>query len=451
MSLYAEVDIDDYYDSVAIALMKKRGSGKFPTDQELKLALQTKDLYNTQPKNKNYMFEMLENFNNREFVDTSNENITIEHIFPQHPNDDWKDSMQNDEMFLFKENLLNTISNLTLSGNNGALSNKMFIEKKLMNVDDKEQGYKYSRLWLNDYLKTIEVWNEEKYNERFVIIYSRFLKIWSYPDVEIPVHENHVEQNIFNADSPTHKKLDYFIFQDSKIEENATAKMYFHVIKELYRINTQLLIDNNIVYVSRKRSDFRSPQELINGYFIEANMDSNNKFTNLKKLLTLFGLEEELRVKYLDLDDESSSSRYVIRNRFWKQLFLQISGTDLFSNSKPTKESWVNTATGVSGIFFGIAVTREDIRIEILMGSSDKDLNKKRFNKLKSNITITEKEFGDVLEWQELPDYKVSRVKYELKEVSLYDESDWQKMNEFVLTYLPKFEKVMRNELKKFT
>ena len=99
------------------------------------------------------MFELLENFNNREYVDTSNENITIEHIFPQNPNEDWSTSIKPDDYFQFKEKYANTIANLTLSGNNGALSNKSFKEKKAMNRQGAEQGYNYSRLWLNAYLK----------------------------------------------------------------------------------------------------------------------------------------------------------------------------------------------------------------------------------------------------------------------------------------------------------
>ena len=93
------------------------------------------------------MFELLENFNNREHVNTSNENITIEHIFPQNPNQDWVDNISSNDYFQFKEKYVNTIANLTLSGNNGALSNKSFIEKKTMNKEGKKQGYKYSRLW----------------------------------------------------------------------------------------------------------------------------------------------------------------------------------------------------------------------------------------------------------------------------------------------------------------
>ena len=170
-----------------------------------------KDLYNIQSKNRNYMFELLENYNNREHVNTANESITIEHIFPQTPNEDWNKAITQDDYFQFKEKYVNTLANLTLSGNNGALSNKSFKDKKTMNKQGAEQGYIYSRLWLNDYLKTIDNWTVASYNERFDLIYNRFLKIWEYPDVEIPVSENTVEQNIYNAESPRHKKLEYFI------------------------------------------------------------------------------------------------------------------------------------------------------------------------------------------------------------------------------------------------
>ncbi|MEO8236198.1 MAG: DUF262 domain-containing protein, partial [Flavobacterium sp.] len=38
MSLYAEVDSEEYYDSIAKYLLKKRGSAKFPTNEDLKTA-----------------------------------------------------------------------------------------------------------------------------------------------------------------------------------------------------------------------------------------------------------------------------------------------------------------------------------------------------------------------------------------------------------------------------
>jgi hypothetical protein len=138
MTLYSEVDTEEYFESIAKALLKKKGSAKFPSNEDLKTSLKDKDLYNTQPKNRNYMFEMLENYNNREYVSTSNEHITIEHIFPKSPSDDWNSHISPEDFFQLKEKYLNTIANLTLSGNNGALSNKSFKEKKQMNVDGNE-------------------------------------------------------------------------------------------------------------------------------------------------------------------------------------------------------------------------------------------------------------------------------------------------------------------------
>jgi len=223
MTLYSEVDTEEYYDSIAKALLKKKGSAKFPSNEDLKTALKDKDLYNTQPKNRNYLFELLENFNNREYVNTSNEQITIEHIFPRNPHENWSNDLSSEEYFLFKEKYLNTIGNLTLTGNNGALSNKSFLAKKEMNINGNEQGYQFSKLWLNTYLKTLSNWDVAKYEERLQIIYERFLKIWEYPDVIIADGDESEEQSIFDADSPTHKKLEYFIFENTKIEEDKIA------------------------------------------------------------------------------------------------------------------------------------------------------------------------------------------------------------------------------------
>ena len=44
MTLYSEIDTEEYYDSLAIALLKKRGNSRFPNDEEIKTSLKDKDL-----------------------------------------------------------------------------------------------------------------------------------------------------------------------------------------------------------------------------------------------------------------------------------------------------------------------------------------------------------------------------------------------------------------------
>lgn len=449
MSLYSEVDIEDYYDSIALALIKKSGNAKFPTDEDLKTALQDRDLYNIKPKNRKYLFELLENFNNREYVNTSNDDITIEHIFPQNPNEDWSKEVSPDDYFLFKEKYVNTIANLTLSGNNGALGNKAFRDKQSMNNHDGEQGYNFSRLWLNDYLKNIDAWNIENYKQRLKLIYDRFLKIWAYPDVTVPASESTVEQNLYDADTPTHKKLEYFIFENTKVDEETIAQMYFYVIEKLYEKNAQLLLGaTDIFKITRNASDFRAPQGLQSGYFIESNIDSNSKFSTLKKLLPLFELEDELLIKYADSDGRNVPNRFLIRKEYWTQLLPLLKDTELFSKVNPTKDHWLSAGAGISGLSYTFLITGKYVRIELTISSSSKEQNKKHFKNLLSNKKIIEDRFGKQLEWEELAAAKMSRVKYEKTDVNLFDKSYWDEMNDFFVTYLPKFEEAFQPVIK---
>lgn len=450
MSLYSEVDTEDYYDSIAKALLKKKGSAKFPTNEDLKTALKDKDLYNTQPKNRNYLFEMLENYNNKEYVNTNNEAITIEHIFPRNPSEQWNADLSTEELFLFKEKHLNTIGNLTLSGNNGALSNKSFAEKKLMNKDGNEQGYNYSRLWLNNYLKSIDHWNIENYEERQRIISDRFLKIWEYPSVVFIETEDTDEQNIFDAESPKNKKLSYFIFENNKIEEDKIAQMYFYVVRALFEKNSQLLVGSPDVFkITREISDFRAPQEVANGWFMESNIDSNSKFANLKRLLSLFEIEEELFIKFESTKEvDIEPNRFAVRKKFWNQLLPLLKNTTLFKNVNASKDHWLSTGAGTAGVSYTFVATKSYIRIELSILTSSKETNKTYFKKMFKNRELIERVFGRELTWEELPENKMSRIKIEQEGVSLFNESDWELMNDFIVKNLPKFEEAFSSYIK---
>ena len=442
MSLYAEIDIEDYYDSLAKTLLRKKGSSKFPGDEEVKAALLDKDVYNIQSKNRNYMFELLENYNNREFVDTSNDQITIEHIFPQTPAQSWEKELPTESFFMFKEKHLNTIANLTLSGNNGALGNKSFQDKKQMNQSGLEQGYSFSRLWLNAYLKELDCWDLEQYNKRFELIYDRFLCIWEYPDVVIETETEEAEINIFNADKPTGQKLEYFIFEETRYDESHIAQMYFIVLSELYTKNPQLLLDSKeAVQLSRDPDTFRSPQELINGYYIEANLDSNTKFRNLKRVLSIYEAEDDLFIKYENTSGTAGTAkRFSIRREFWKQLLPEIKNTNLFANVNPTRDHWLSSGAGTTGVMYSFVITGSYARVELVLSSSSKEKNKAYFHKLFKNKEVIESKFGKPLSWDELPDYKMSRVKVELRAVNLFDETYWPQMIDFLVENLPKFE-----------
>lgn len=306
MGLYDKVEPNNYLLSIQKSLLQRSGVQRFPRNTETINALKEKDVYNIKPKNRTYLLERLENFQNNELVAIEgNSEITIEHIFPQNPDPKWKIELGADEYNLIKENYLNTIGNLTLSGNNGKLSNKPFLDKKVMNVEGKEQGYNFSRLWLNRDLKERTKWDKIEIEERANTISERFIKIWEIPEIDIEIEVTNDEINIFDAEDPKHKKLEYAIFFNQKLEVIQVAKLYIEVFKQLFDLQPETFFTSEIgdrlnLTKTPETSGLRQAVPISETYFIESNIDNMGKFDRIKQALTIFGFEDELSIKYAD-------------------------------------------------------------------------------------------------------------------------------------------------------
>ena len=251
-------------------------------------------------------------------------------------------------------------------------------------------------------------------------------------------------------ESPTYKKLEYYVFSNTKVDEDTVAQMYFNVIRNLYDRNSQLLVSNIDTFkITRNAFDFRAAQEVTNGWFIESNIDSNTKFSNLKKLLTLFELEDELTIKYQSgTETTSTSNRFSIRRKYWQQLLPLLKNTSLFANVNASKDHWLNTGASIGGLSYTFVITKTYVRIELTISTSTKEKNKIYFKKLLKNKLEIEEVFGETLVWEELPDNKMSRIKIEEQGVNLFNEEDWERMNEFIVTNLPKFENAFQPYIK---
>jgi hypothetical protein len=221
--------------------------------------------------------------------------------------------------------------------------------------------------------------------------------------------------------------------------------MYFSVVRALYEKNSQLLVTSPDVFkVTREPSDFRAPQEVANGWFMESNLDSNGKFGTLKRLLSLYEMEDELSVKYsLTTDTEIEPSRFEVRKKYWTQLLPLLEHTTLFNNVSASKDHWISSGAGTAGLSYTLVITKMYVRIELTILTSSKDKNKMFFNKLLRNKETIEQTFGQKLEWEELPENKMSRIKIEKQDVNLFRKADWLEMNEFIVNNLSKFENAL--------
>ncbi|MCZ7611944.1 MAG: DUF262 domain-containing protein [Candidatus Kuenenia sp.] len=309
MNLYDKVERENYLYSIQKALLQRAGVQRYPKNEETIDALKVKDVYNIKAKNRIYLLERLENYDNREHVAIDgNPDITIEHIFPQNPDTKWKIELGNDEYSFIKENYLNTIGNLTLSGNNGKLGNKPFLEKR----DKENDGYKDSRLWLNKYLSVAEKWDRAEIERRFGIIAERFLKIWELPTIAFAEDNGNNEVNIFEAEDPKFKKLEYAIFLDQKLEIRAVSQLYVEVFKQLFELQPETFFTSDIglrigLTKNPVEGSPRQPIAINDTYFIESNLDNIGKFDRIKQALTLLNLEDELTIKYANENAEQKN------------------------------------------------------------------------------------------------------------------------------------------------
>lgn len=139
---------DNYVQKFIYALLSKKESGRFPTDEEFTEELSNKQVYQMRGKYKAYLFERLENYGTIEtkdvYIHLDNNIYTIEHIMPQRLTPAWTESLGVNASEIH-ETWLHRLANLTLSGYNPNLSNKTFAEKR----DSEIGGYKASGLKLN--------------------------------------------------------------------------------------------------------------------------------------------------------------------------------------------------------------------------------------------------------------------------------------------------------------
>jgi hypothetical protein len=451
MTLYDRVKFDNYLLSLQKSLVQKSSSQKFPTNNEVIAAIKEKDMYNISAKNKKYFFECIENHNNNEPVGLSK--LTFEHIFPQKPHPKWKQDLEETEYNQIKERYLHTIGNLTYSGNNGELGNKSFLEKRDMNIEDGEQGYKYSKLWLNRDLQNIDVWNLNEVERRIIKITERTLKVWEYPELQTLNDENE-EINIFDIENQRRvrgKKLEYYIFEGHQVFVPTITHMYINVLRRLFERNQEVFFNTNLktrLLILSDPLDYgnRGYDKINDTYYLCLNFSSYDKIERLKEALTLFSLEEELYIKFSSNEDEpedanlsGTKQRYL---EFWAGFkpYLEKNSTKIKAQ-KPLPQHWSNISIGISQVHIDCIVAFQSYYIYCGIYIPD---NKELFKKLHNNKDKIEQELGFNLRWEELPDKKASRLKYSNYEINLETVDGYEECYKWLQETAEKYYDVMQ-------
>ncbi|MBU1001931.1 MAG: DUF262 domain-containing HNH endonuclease family protein [Proteobacteria bacterium] len=292
-------EFSDYRRDYAVAFEKLVTSApegyRQPSLKQLTRNVVEIDLYNRLKKQTLKFLILIENINKKELLSFERdlEKCQIEHIMPQTLSPEWKIPKDVHERYL------HTLGNLSITLDNQGLSNKSFVEKKKILSD-------VSRINLNKLLLGYETFGEEEIRDRALKLLNVFIDAYGIKSYSEEHNKNDLlngEVNIFSVDSPTHRKLEYAIFLGVKIRVSNITELYVSVFKKLYEILPDEFIKPHIAEMFNLKTDeneLREPKEISSSHFIETNKNSTDKFKIIKEALSVFGLEDQLTVKFVE-------------------------------------------------------------------------------------------------------------------------------------------------------
>ena len=167
------LDKSRYADAARAKFLRLRGNTRFPTDEEFRLKLAAKDVYNL--RGRAYLLAKLENAGRKEPAAT--EDYTIEHVIPQNAklSQAWRD-MLGPDWEAVRARHLHTLGNLTLTGYNSELSDRPFAAKR-----DMPGGFADSPLRLNKSLGKLERFGEAELTARAAGLIESAVTVWPAP------------------------------------------------------------------------------------------------------------------------------------------------------------------------------------------------------------------------------------------------------------------------------
>lgn len=288
-----------YQDSEVILylLLKKQGSGKVPTDEELIRNFKNNDWYNINSSYRSYIFERLENHNHIEslsiYEGLKNKDYSIEHIMPQKLSSDWKKELGKDYQTIH-DNYVNSLGNLTITGYNSKYSNRSFQEKQNM-----VKGFKESHFVnLNKLPAKSENWRETEIIERTNQLINSAIEIWSFPESTIQEVREEKELFIYDGNETfSNYKIHGFTFINDEYIPVKTWKAFFvELFKLLAKIDINPLIectkiDTNYGFESViLKEKIKDSEEIIPGVYLFLILSNERKMNYINKFFEKYNI-----------------------------------------------------------------------------------------------------------------------------------------------------------------
>lgn len=315
------VEPSKYIDILKFVLLKRQGTGTFPTDLEVAEEFKKRQIYRIPQPYRNFLFERMENCDNAEgkwenvVPHIKDGSYTIEHIMPQTLTAAWRQQL-GEESERIHEEYLHTFANLTLTGYNSSYSNRPFEEKK-KGYDYKGKhvyGFDESHFSLSNYIKTVDQWTEKELLERQKILLDRFMRLWPMPTTDFKPVEKDTDHVSFDDEDTmlTGRKIIAFSYQDEHIKVSSWKEMLVAVCQLLYKDSPSSIhvLCNANTWVHNKPAPEYSP--FADGCYVFTSCGTPTKISCLRYLFSKLNLlPSDLEFELMPLTELSEAETVV--------------------------------------------------------------------------------------------------------------------------------------------
>lgn len=142
-------------------------------------------------------------------------------------------------------------------------------------------------------------------------------------------------------------------------------------------------------------------------------------------------------------------ARQEIFRKFWAQLIERSKErTHLFANRSTTTDHWLSAGIGRSGFGLNLSLVQNQGQVEcyIRLPGGEEHSNA-AFNALRENKEKIEGDFGNVLDWQDLPGRQGCRICFELQGGWKSPESEWPAMQEQMIDAMIRLERALKKPI----
>ena len=449
----------DYLEKFKYALLSKQERGRFPNDDEFAESMGSRQIYLMNIKNKAYILERFENYGIDEDKDIYRHldegTYSIEHIMPQHLTPQWVSALGDDYEDIH-ETWLHRLANLTLTAYNSKYSNNTFTDKR-----DMEKGFRQSGLRLNAWIANQEKWTLDELEKRCGMLVSRSLNIWPMPVSSYQPAEKQLDSYTLEDDVDlSGREIVRFGYRNTEQPVDSWITMMAQVLKILHAEDKSVLArlahtdnpdDELNDYISDNPDDLRGALEIDQNIYLERNTSTSTKLSVLKKFFKAYEQNPGELIFYLkdqnkDQDEEEAGTRYEIRRRYWAYALEFIKAAHgpegSFRNVTTSKQYWISGAIGISAFSIICEAKMNKAAVELVLGKSNRDLNKSAFDYLYARKEEIESQMGIPLNWWRF-EGKSSYVDYNIEGIGINDETSWTKMAKFHAEWSKKFYDVL--------